>query len=285
MREARLVKTGTIDPETVDANKRIRPVTEAGVAAVIASYEEIGVIKDPIDLRQIKGSDIPRLIAGGHRLAAARQLGIEVPYKLWNCTADWAELCELDDNLAGADLNPLDTAIFLARRKAVYEKVHPETKHGVAGATARWNATDNVAVASFATSAAEAMGVSERTIFRLVAVGSALSADEIRWLRAAPKAPTGKDLEALSKIADDRERSRVCIALANGAAKNVASARKAYVAQKGHQPPVKSPNEQALQRLIDAWDRAPLAVRREFIRDRYDQVSELASNEYERREM
>lgn len=285
MREAKVVRTGAIEPAQVEVGKRLRPIGEKGVQAVLASYDELGVIKDPIDLRQMKGGKMPKLIAGGHRLEAARRLGIDVPYKLWDCTTDWALMCEIDDNLAGAGLCPLDAALFLAERKKVFDRVHPEKRRGVAGASARWDASGNLPVASFATSSAEAMACDESAIYKLLKAGLALSADEVRWLRSMPSAVTRADLEALSKIGDVHERSQVCIALANGTAKNAAAARRAYAVERGDKPPVKSPNEASLQRLLDAWDRAPKAVRDVFVRERFDALSDLVSDEYERREM
>jgi ParB family chromosome partitioning protein len=76
-----------------------------------------------------------RLIAGWHRLEAARKLG-------WNSIpavvadgldADAAELIEIDENLIRADLTDAERALHLARRKELYEKAHPETKKGATG--------------------------------------------------------------------------------------------------------------------------------------------------------
>lgn len=95
------------------------------------------------------------LIAGGHRLEAARRLGWEeIEAKVWtDVTDDWARLMEVDDNLAGSGMNALDTAVFLATRKAVYERLHPETKAGVAGGLARQGSASELS--SFADVTAE----------------------------------------------------------------------------------------------------------------------------------
>jgi hypothetical protein len=60
------------------------------------------------------------------------------------------------------------------RRKAIYEELHPETKAGVAGANARWNAGDNL---SFASSTADATGKDRRSVERAAARGEALGDD------------------------------------------------------------------------------------------------------------
>jgi len=39
-----------------------------------------------------------------------------------------AELAEIDENLGHADLSPAERALHVARRKAIYEQRHPETR-------------------------------------------------------------------------------------------------------------------------------------------------------------
>jgi hypothetical protein len=41
-----------------------------------------------------------------------------------------AELAEIDEKLARANLTPAQEASAIFRRKAIYEELHPETKHG-----------------------------------------------------------------------------------------------------------------------------------------------------------
>ncbi len=81
---------------------RLRPVSEAGVQTLIASITETGVMKDAIHLRKKKDGRL-YLIAGGHRMAAAINLGWEeIEAKIWtDVTDDWSRMMEIDDNLAG----------------------------------------------------------------------------------------------------------------------------------------------------------------------------------------
>lgn len=247
----------------VEIGKRLRPVSEAGVSALIASINELGIMKDAVHIRKKKSGDLV-LMAGAHRLTAARQLGWEmIEANVWKCTDDWAALMEIDDNLAGAELTVLDTAIFLAERKRVYEKLHPETKaqDGAALASRRWDATDMMSVACFASATAEKMGISERHVRRMVTAGSALSADHRRWLRAAQNPVTLADLQAISKVSDDHIRSQVCIDMANGTAKSAVDAMRRW----SEKAPIKDPVEAAFKALRQAWARAPKEARRRFI--------------------
>jgi ParB family transcriptional regulator, chromosome partitioning protein len=244
---------------------RLRPVSEAAVESLVASITELGVMKDAIHIRKRKDGKLV-LIAGGHRLEAAKRLGwSDIPAKVWtDVTDDWARLMEVDDNIAGAELNPLDTAVFLAERKAIFERLHPETKQGISGALARWDATDTMSIASFTRATAEKFAMSERHVRRLALVGRNLGADAIR-LRGAKQQVTLKDLTEISKIGEVSERHAVIDALVEGSAKSAGEARRAFKAREaGVEPVFKDPVEEAYRGLIVLWARAPKAAKRRF---------------------
>lgn len=268
----------TVRLADIRCDQRLRPVSDAGVQAILASVAEIGRIKDPVHVRRDKKG--LSLLAGGHRIAAYVEMGVEeVEVWVWsNITNDQAKLIEIDDNLAGAEMGPLDTAVFLAERKRVYERLHPETKQGVAGALARHSATDIMSVASFAVTTAEKFGLSDRHVRRLVEIGSALSRDELRWLRAAPAPIRLADLQALAKIGDGRARSQVCIRLSNGA-KSASDALRSHHAESGDEAPVKDPVEEAFTAMAKAWARAGAVSRRRFIRANLDEIFEICGEE------
>ncbi len=262
----------------VERDKRHRLTTQSGVDSIIASMEELGGIKSPIILRKKrrKGVDTLVLIDGMHRLDAAQQLGMtEVPARVWaDITDNYAEMIELDMNLAGASLTPLDEAWFLAERKRLYEEMHPETKRGVAGATAKWDATADSAVASFVKSTADATGVSERKIYSCVAAGSMFSKDEVYKLRQAPKTLKVGDVEALGKIKEDRIRMGVIDRLQQGTAKSVAEALKAVAPSKKSKTP-KHKADVEYRNFMNTWKRLPQGLRQRFIEECGDELSAL----------
>jgi len=276
MAEPRLTKIDRVKVDDIAATNRLRPVSEAGVQALMASIAETGVMKDAIHVRQKKGGTLV-LIAGGHRLEAAKRMGWdEIEAKVWaDVTDDWSRLMEIDDNIAGAELNPLDTALFLAERKRIYEKLHPETARGVAGATARWNASDTMSVASFADATAEKFGMSQRNIFRLIAAGSNLEPRDVQLLRKAPRQISLKDLSVIAKIGETAERYEVVEALSEGRSKSAADARRAFAARDGNAAPVLDPVEAGLKTLKAAWSRAPKEARRRFLRDHGAEVEAI----------
>lgn len=267
---ASLMQIDWVTVSDVVVRDRLRPVSEAGVESLMASITEIGVMKDAIHVRKKKDGSL-WLIAGGHRLEAARRLGwAEIEAKVWSgMTDDMARLMEIDDNLAGAEMNALDTAVFLAERKAVYEKLHPEARRGFAGGKARHGQlTDIMSVASFAITTAEKFGLTDRHVRRLIAVGEALYPTEIDQLRAAERPVKLADLQALAKVGDAVERQRVVEMFAAGEAKNIPAARGRYKAEEtGVEAPIKDPVDQQLLALKAAWSRAGAAARRRWLED------------------
>lgn len=251
----------------VQIGRRLRPVSPNGVAALIASIGELGVMKDAVHVRKKKDGTL-HLMAGAHRLTAARELGWQtIAAKVWTCTDDWAALMEIDDNLASAELTALDTAVFLAARKRVYEKLHPETKSAIGAklVSRRWH-SDTSDIVSFVSATSEKLGISKRHVERLVAAGTALTSDNVRWLRDAPRPVTLKDLQVIAKVEEDHERSQICIKLSEGRARTAAAARTAYLAAvHGEKPVAKDPGELSLKALRDAWSRASKADRKRFL--------------------
>jgi ParB family chromosome partitioning protein len=256
----------------IDVSDRLRPVSEAGVDSIMASIQETGVMKDAVHLRQKKGGKLV-LIAGGHRLEAAKRLGwSEIEAKVWaDVTDDWARLMEIDDNIAGAELSPLDTAVFLAARKRIYAKLHPEAVGGVAGGLARQGSAMDIV--SFAEATAEKFGITVRHINRIVAAGGCLDPRDIMLLRQAPKAVTLKDLTEIAKISETVERYDVVAALSEGRAKSAADARRQRTAA-ASDTPVEDPVEAAFKALDKAWARAPMAAKKRFLFERASEVWE-----------
>ena len=270
--------------DDIQIRDRLRPVSAAGVAAIRASVQELGVIKDKIHVRQITKGKAKRfvLLAGAHRLTVARQMRDDgdarfdpMPVICWRCSDDWARLIEVDDNLAGAELNALDTAVFLAERKRLYVKMHPETGRGGDRGNQHTGGRQTDIV-SFCQTTAEKFNLTDRHVRRLVAAGEAVM-DSAADLRAAPHAVTLADLAALAKIADPVERGDVVAAIRDGA-KGAAKAIKARKAARGEGPAPVSPTDAEYLRLGDAFTRARKIARRRWAEDNIDDLRALLAD-------
>lgn len=286
MRQPTLMQQSQVKVAEVIVRGRLRPVSDAGVESLIASITETGVMKDAIHVRKKKDGGL-HLIAGGHRLEAARRLGWEeIEAKVWtDVTDDWARLMEIDDNLAGAEMNALDTAVFLATRKAVYERMHPETRANAFRGNQYTGkvAADIMSVATFAASTAEKFGLTDRHVRRMIAAGSKLMPDQVSALREAPRPVTLKDLGDIARITQPADRYSVVELLAAGRAKSAADALRSIRVERGLQSPPKSDEDQKLLALMSAWSRAGKAVRRKFVAEHFEELGLLGAEEEEAR--
>lgn len=271
MAEPILIATKTaLPPDGITAESRLRPVSEAGVQAILGSVAELGQIVTPLVVRQRRdkqgGGLVYELLDGAHRLEAARRLGLQsVPVRVFECTQDQARLLEIDGNLAGAELNALDTAVFLASRKAVYERLHPETKHGGDRRSAAFQT--ELSSVCFTAVTAEKFGMTERQVRKIVAAGSRLGPDEVARLRSAPRPVTLKDLQVIARIGNAAERYEVVALLSQGAARSAAEARQQWkIAQPGYEGPFPVDEATAAyNELFNRFSRAPMAAKRRFL--------------------
>jgi ParB family chromosome partitioning protein len=256
----------------IEVEERLRIASDTAVASIVSSIQEVGSILQPLLVRRVKTGY--RLMDGLHRLTAAKLVGLEdVPVKVSECTNDQAIRIEVDANVAGAPLTPLDMAVFLAAHKELYERENPEAKRAYQATQARkGDRTDIMSVRSFAANAAEVFGKGDRHIRRLISVGEKLSKGEIAQLRNAPNRVQFKDLEHIAKCGEQADRSAICAALGAGEAK---TAKEVLDRKKAPGAAVLSPLDQQIAKLKDAYSRAQKSARREFVRLHSDELIEL----------
>jgi ParB-like chromosome segregation protein Spo0J len=161
----------------------------------------------PIVVRRDDGGGW-RLVIGLHRFEAAKKLNWEEI----NCTifddmdADQAELAEIDENLIRADLTPAEEAVHIGRRKAIYEKVHPETMHGAVGRRGKrsQNATSSEPADAFIDDTAKKTGKHRATIARKAARAKKVSVlPDI----VGTSLDKGTEIDALAKLPVEKQRS------------------------------------------------------------------------------
>ena len=264
-----MVNVNRIPIDRIDASDRLRPIDPAHVAFIAASIEERG-LKQPIVVRP-RGEGY-RLTAGGHRLAALRDLGYDElvvgpQVVIQDVDDDEARLDEIDENLARHELNALDRALFLGMRKRVFERLHPETQHGgdrksrkslgeIKSPTWRLGFS-----ARFTADVAERVGLSERTIQRACLLADALDPKAIEALRETPLRDNQRELLALAELSSERQR-HIANLIRDGEAKTVAQA----LVSAGLEAPVSTdPQSRLYATLLDAWARADASTRKTFM--------------------
>lgn len=180
------------------AAREVKP----GVVDLLAtSIRQIGLIQ-PIVVR--RSGAIYEVIAGMHRLTAFRQLGRDEIPAIVRTDGDLeAELALIDENLIRADLSPAERAASIARRKVLYETLHPEATHGGDRRSSRQVGDLKSAASSrFTAATAVATGLGERTIQREAARGEALGDDLAKIVGTV--LDTGAELDALARLPAER---------------------------------------------------------------------------------
>lgn len=232
----------------INAADRLRVVDEDHAQLLAQNMTEVGRLRQPIEVRKTKKGFV--LIAGGHRLRAAQILGWEdIDAFVFDCTDDEARMAEIDENLVRHELNPLDRAVFLWERQAIYVRLHPETKAGVAGGKARQgSATD---IMSFAADVAARCGLTERTIRRATFISTKLAADVRASLAGTHVAKNQAELLALAKLGHGEQRAVLAMLLGETPkAKTVKGALRTL--QGGHE--TDGPDSEALfLKLMALW--------------------------------
>lgn len=260
MTESRLIPI-----ERVNDTDRLRPVDEAWVAALAESIRDHG-LEQPIVVRPnpLSPSDHFVLVAGCHRLAAFKLLErTEIPAIVRELSQDEARLVEIDENLMRRELDPLDRAVFLAERKFVYERLHPESAHGKAKKPKKIQGDGKVVTMTtfdrFSKDAAKRTGLSEASIQRACRIYAELGPDAIARLRATPLAGNQAQLLLLTKM-DAQRRSAAIEAAVAAKASTVSAALRSV----GLGAPAPDAAEVQFRKLCEAWDRAGAKARKRF---------------------
>lgn len=165
-------KIERMDVDLIHVSERQRKINDERVAALVASIREIG-LKTPISVRLVEKMDIPGegevhgvpvLIAGAHRLQAMKALGSDsIEVIVLDASEADAQLWEIDENLARAELTTEEKREHLRRRKKLWEE------RLASSGTQRPTTPKGGRPKEFAADTADATGLSKRQINRLLA--------------------------------------------------------------------------------------------------------------------
>lgn len=240
----------------IDADERLREIDLEAADFIAASMAEYG-LRQPIEVR--KSGKRYKLIAGGHRLAAAKKLEwVDIPAVVLKANELEAQLLEIDENLFRRELSPLDRSTFLAKRKEVYEALHPETKHGGDRKTDQVLNLENL-IASFAESTAERLGISKQTIARSVARYKNIMPDVRQKIVGTWLADSGSQLDELAKQEPDMQRQIADFVIQWPGVRKVAE----IVRQIAGRPKPTPPG--ALEKVAAIWRKASPAEKKQIV--------------------
>ena len=204
--------------DQIQVGPRLRGLREAVVLQLMDSIGQIG-LQTPISLasgvakREGGGADVVSftLVAGRHRLEACRRLGWdEIDAAIVQMDAVEAQLWEVDENLCRADLIELERDEHLARRKELYEKLRPETRHG--GNLQPSGQFGHTGHPSFAADTADKIGIPQRTIRRSIRRVEAIDEKVRDRIRDNPEiSDSGVELDALAGMEPAEQRKAVAL--------------------------------------------------------------------------
>jgi hypothetical protein len=255
------MKIERVPVSSVDVGERMRPVNQSRVDSLATSMATIGLLQ-PITVFTPDDCEV-RLVAGLHRLEAARRLDWdEIDAIFMDADDVHRELAEIDENLCRAELSPAEAAYQTSRRKDIYETLHPEARHGAAGAAARWNADDKLAPA-FADATEKATGRDKRTVQRDAARGEVLG-EALKDI-AGTSLDKGVELDALAKLPADQRGD--IVARAKSGESISARAMQGIKAPKIAADPLNDAEaaEKQVAALMTAWNNAGADARAEFL--------------------
>ena len=171
----------------------VRPLDEAVVAGLVESISSVGLI-NPIRVRVSGGRW--EVIAGSHRLAACKRLGLaDIECIVAEDDDIRAELAMIDENLCRAELSPSDRARQTARRKVIYLELHPETANG----SNQHTRLGQVVQPNFAEATASVTGADARTVRRDAERGEKVI-DEVLDMIRGTKLDTGTYLDKIKRL-------------------------------------------------------------------------------------
>lgn len=251
--------------DDIEIGARLRGVDGSAVELIAASMGEIGQ-ETPIIVQEAAGGSY-LLVAGAHRLAAARALGwgdIRAKILPSSVSAERRQLIEIDENLARRELSELDRAVFLAERKRLYEALHPEAqlganqhsrgfaKIGEPSDGAEEQPQEAVFAARFSADTAARIGLSERSIQRAVTRALRIAPDVRTLIACLPLADKGSELDQLAALDPELQR-HLAPMLASGEARTVKQAHALYLGRDAGDDDAPT----VYEKFLRLWRRAP----------------------------
>jgi N6-adenosine-specific RNA methylase IME4 len=193
---------------------RLRALRPDKVDEIAESFQQLGQLQ-PIVVRKNDADNGYILVAGRHRLAAAKQLKWDsIAAVILDADPLDIKLAEIDENLIRAELSDGERALFTAERKIIYEKKNPTTGTGKTPGAGRGKgkqARKGAKMASFQEDTAKKTGRSRRAVERDSTRGKETWLPQI----IGTCLDSGSEIDALRKL-PEKERNKLIKLAKNG---------------------------------------------------------------------
>ena len=211
------MELGTIFLDVLTVSKRLRHLDAAKVESIAESMEAIG-LQQPISIWASEDGAVVELVAGAHRVEAAKNLGWDkIDCIFVNMDELDRRLWEIDENLRRADLTDLERAQHTAKRAEVVKK-KKELPANLANKSEPHR--PNKGQVDFVADTAKKTGKSKRSVERDKARGEKIAPDVQEELSGTDIETSGVQLDALA-TADPEDQREAVKAVNLGEAKDV----------------------------------------------------------------
>ena len=186
----------------IKINPGRREALPEDVNELAKSISEVGLL-NPITIDRDH-----TLIAGLHRLEAAKQLGwTEIACTVSSLEGLQAELAEIDENFIRSDLSAVEYGDLLLRRKEIYESLHPETKNGGDKKSEKIRSAKCTSdfPKSFVEDTAEKLGVNPSTVRRRIQTAKNLTPEAKAIIRNTDTKISKKNALKLSRLEPEQQ--------------------------------------------------------------------------------
>jgi ParB/RepB/Spo0J family partition protein len=213
----------TVQIEDIIIEKRKLQLRERTLDALKESIKQVGLLFPPLVRKTAKGY---KLVAGAHRIEAARQLGWKtIPIDIERSQTDdkWAEVAEIDENLIRRSLSQAEKSKIVGQRFKLLGKSLGE---------------------SFISKTAAQTGASASEVHKNLKRGVELGERTLNKIKGT-SLDTGEEMDALRKLPKSKRKRLIDAAAKGEAVSAVTGAKK--------------------NRVISAWSKANDEERRDFI--------------------
>lgn len=233
-----------------------RDLVQANVDMLKASMEQVGLIQ-PIRVRPATiivrglGEQGFQIVAGHHRVAAARALGwTEIDAIVDTAEHLQAELMEIDENLCRAELTASQRAQAIRRRKQIWEALHPNSGNTLSTIPDRGPGRPK----EFAAATAEAAGMTKQAINQHLARADAIGDDLERV--TGTSLDKGVELDALAKLPESERKDLIDRAEAG---ENVSARKTPEVKRESLEDQLCSVINEAVERILSVMQADSIA--------------------------
>ncbi len=257
----KLIENGSFPIAEIELGERLRAVDPEWARGLAQVIKATG-LQHPVEI--VKAGNRHRLVAGAHRLAAFKLLGLsDIPARVMEPETQNPELeirlDEIVENIGRRELSALDRAAHVAELKHIFQTLHGETRGG--DRKSQKSKRQTLPFWSLSDDLSAKMKLSERTVRADAELFERLSPAIRQRIAGTWLAENRAQLVALSKAAAPDQKAVLDMLLAGEPkARNVNHALSLHL----NQVDSRKPDEVTFARFVKLWGVASKSARKQI---------------------